>query len=201
VGGALLDSLFATVQYTVEGKEHYEQFTRAGKPVVFAIWHGRLLAPAYLHRGQGVVSLISASADGEYLARLLAHWGFGNVRGSSSRGGTEALRELVRTVRRGHSLAITPDGPRGPMQKLKPGVLLAAQLAGAPIIPATATATRGWWPGRWDRFLIPKPFASVRVRYAEPYFIPRAAGDAEIIQHALRVEQILNEMTADIDVA
>ena len=201
VGGALLDSLFATVRYNVEGKENYEQFTRAGKPVVFAIWHGRLLPAAHLHRGQGVITLISPSADGEYLARLLGHWGFGNVRGSSSRGGTEALRELVRSVRRGHSLAITPDGPRGPMQKLKPGVLVAAQLAGAPVIPATASANRGWWPGRWDRFLIPKPFASVRVRYAEPYFIPRDAGDAEIEQHAQRVEQILNQMTADIDVA
>ena len=108
---------------------------------------------------------------------------------------------MVRQLRRGHSLAITPDGPRGPMQKLKPGVLVAAQLAGVPVIPATSTADRGWWPGKWDRFLIPKPFASVRVRYAEPYFIPRNASDAEIEQHALNVEQILNQMTAELDAA
>src|SRR6185369_12435208 len=107
----------------------------------------------------------------------------------------------VRRVRRGQSLAITADGPRGPKQKLKPGVLIAAQLGGVPVIPATASTNRGWWPGHWDRFLIPKPFASVRVRYGEPYFIPREAGDAEIEQHALRVEQILNQMTADLDVA
>ena len=201
IGSALLDTLFKTVRYSVEGKANYEQFTTKGQPVVFALWHGRLLPLAYLRRHEGVVTLISRSADGEYLARLLKNWGFESARGSSSRGGSEALRDMVRQLRRGHSLAITPDGPRGPMQKLKPGVLVAAQLAGVPVIPATATADRGWWPGKWDRFLIPKPFASVRVRYAEPYFIPRNANDAEIEQHALRVEQILNQMTAELDAA
>ena len=201
IGGAMLQTLFRTVRYTVEGKANYERFTTRGKSVVFAFWHGRLLPLAYLRRNEGIVTLISRSADGEYLARLLENWGFVNVRGSSSRRGSEALRELVRQARRGHSLAITPDGPRGPMQKLKPGVLVAAQLAGVPVIPTTSTADHGWWPGKWDRFLIPKPFASVRVRYGEPYFIPRSAKDADIEQHVREVERILNDMTAEIDVA
>ncbi|MGH7462469.1 MAG: lysophospholipid acyltransferase family protein [Longimicrobiales bacterium] len=199
VAGALVDGLFRTVRYEIEGAHHHRQFTSKGKPVIFALWHGRLLPLAYLHRGQGVVTLISRSADGEYLARLLSHWGFDNVRGSSSRGGTEALRELVRRLRTGRSLAITPDGPRGPTQSMKPGVLVAARLAGVPIIPTTSAATAGWWPGRWDRFLIPKPFATVHVRYAEPYMIPRTADEGEILHRTTELEQILNGLTSELD--
>jgi lysophospholipid acyltransferase (LPLAT)-like uncharacterized protein len=167
--------------------------------VIYAIWHGRLLPPAFLHRGQGVVTLISRSADGEYLARLLSHWGFENVRGSSSRGGSEALRELVKHCRKGRSLAITPDGPRGPMQELKSGVLTAAQLSGVPIIPASSSASRGWWPGRWDRFLIPKPFAKVRVQYAAPVIVPRDADETHLEKMRREIEHTLNRMTETLD--
>jgi lysophospholipid acyltransferase (LPLAT)-like uncharacterized protein len=197
--GMVLDSLFRTVRYELDGAHHHEQFTKHGRPVIFALWHGRLLPLGFLHRAQGLVTLISQSRDGEYLARLLLHWGFENVRGSSSRGGSEALRELIRRVRAGRSLAITPDGPRGPMQKLKPGVLIAAQLTGVPIIPITCAATAGWWPGRWDRFLIPRPFATVRVRYGEPHLVPRNADEEEIQRRTSELERQLNEMTAEVD--
>ena len=199
VAGVILDGLFRTLRYDIEGAHHFEQFTRQGEPVIFALWHGRLMPLAYLHRGQGVVTLISASADGDYLTRLMAHWGFTSVRGSSSRGGQKALRALVQQARSGRSLAITPDGPRGPMQQLKPGVLVAAQLSGVPIIPTTATARSGWWPGRWDRFLIPRPFTTVRVRYAAPVFVLRNAEQQQLADQASELEQQLNRMTAELD--
>jgi lysophospholipid acyltransferase (LPLAT)-like uncharacterized protein len=199
IGSGLMDGLLGSLKYHVEGAEQHEQYTKHGSPVIFAIWHGRLLAPCYLHRRQGVVALISRSADGEYLARLLSHWGYETVRGSSSRGGSEALRELVRYLRKGRSLAITPDGPRGPMQRLKPGVLTAAQLGGVPIIPTTASTKRGWWPGKWDRFLIPKPFAKVWVRYEKPVVITRTANETELEQHRQSLEDTLNRMTAELD--
>ncbi|HSL69977.1 MAG TPA: lysophospholipid acyltransferase family protein [Longimicrobiales bacterium] len=201
LGGHLLDALFATTRYTSEGESNYEQFTQSGQPVIYATWHGRLLPLAYQRRDEGVVALISASADGEYLARLLGYWGFHSVRGSSSRQGSEALRELLRQLRAGRSLAITPDGPRGPLQKLKPGVLVAAQLSGAPIIPTTSAADRAWWPGKWDRFLIPKPYASIRVRYGEPFFVPRSLSAPELEKQGLEVEATLNRMMAELDVA
>jgi lysophospholipid acyltransferase (LPLAT)-like uncharacterized protein len=201
LGGHALDALFATTRYTSHGEPNYEQFARKGAPVIYVVWHGRLLPLAYQRRDEGIVGLISASADGEYLARLLAYWGFASVRGSSSRQGSAALRELLRQLRAGRSLAITPDGPRGPRQKLKPGVLVAAQLSGAPIIPATSAADRAWWPGKWDRFLIPKPFTSIRVRYGEPYYVPRTSSAGELDRRALEVETILNRMTAELDVA
>lgn len=197
--GTLLDSIFATVRFHSEGDQYYREFIDAGNPVIYVLWHGRLLPLGYRHRGQGVVGLISRSKDGEYLTGALERWGFGAVRGSSSRGGLEALRALVRETRKGHSLAITPDGPRGPRQKMKPGVLVAAQLSGLPIIPVSATADRAWWPERWDRFLVPKPFAHVRIRYAPALRVPRAAGEADLEQLGSELEGQLNRMTAELD--
>jgi lysophospholipid acyltransferase (LPLAT)-like uncharacterized protein len=107
----------------------------------------------------------------------------------------------VRCVRQGHSLAITPDGPRGPRQKVKPGVLVAAQLTGAPIIPVTSGASTGWWPGHWDRFLIPKLFATVHVHYGEPITVPRLASEQELEQQAAELETVLNRMTDQVDQA
>ena len=201
IGGVLMSLLFRTLRFRVDGANHPQTATRDGKPVIFALWHGRLLPLAFQHRGQGIVTLISRSNDGEYLARLLDYWGFRNVRGSSNRGGAVALRDLVRSVRQGRSLAITPDGPRGPMQTVKPGILVAAQMTGAPIIPTTSSASRGWWPGRWDRFLIPKPFATVCVRYGEPFEVPRSATEQEINQRARELESVLNRLTEEADQA
>jgi len=197
--GTLLDAIFATVHFESEGDAYYRKFIDAGKPVIYVLWHGRLLPLAYRHRNQGVVGLISRSKDGAYLTGALERWGFGAVRGSSSRGGMEALRGLVRETRKGHSLAITPDGPRGPRQKLKTGVLVAAQLSGLPIIPVSATADRGWWPERWDRFLVPKPFARVRIRYAPAVWVPRDAAEAELETIGGNLEALLNHMTAELD--
>ena len=180
-GGALLSSLLATTRFEVSGAEHYANTWGAGQPVVFVLWHGRLLPCTYYHRQQRLATLISQHRDGEYIARIVGgRWGFEVVRGSSSRGGAAALRQIVRTLRRGTAMAITPDGPRGPREVMKPGALLAAQLAGVPVIPVAAGASRAWWFGGWDRFLVPKPFARIRLRYGEPLLIPRGASEEEV---------------------
>ena len=199
LGQLVLDTLLATVRFEVGGAEHYRRYTEQGQPVIFVLWHGRLLPLAYLHRGEGIVALISRSADGEYLARLVKRWGYIPVRGSSSRGGSAALRELVRHARSGRSLAITPDGPRGPRQQLKDGVLVASQLTGLPLVPAAAGADRAWWVEGWDRFLIPRQFARVRVAYGPPLTVPRdaAAGELAAIRQTLQAE--LDRLTSEVD--
>jgi hypothetical protein len=121
LGGTALDALMRTTSVRTEGEENFRQFWREKRPVVFTLWHGRLLPCTYHHRHQDVVTLVSHHRDGEYITRLVQKWGYTAVRGSSSRGGLDALRELVRHLRAGRSLAITPDGPRGPREKLKPG--------------------------------------------------------------------------------
>jgi lysophospholipid acyltransferase (LPLAT)-like uncharacterized protein len=198
LGAGALNPLFASLRYEIENGEYYKQAIAEG-PIIYALWHGRLLPMAYHHRNQGVATLISRSADGDYLAAFLERWGYVPVRGSSSRGGMEAVRQLVRVARSGHSLAITPDGPRGPMQQLKPGIIVTAQLSGLPILPVSGTANRGWWPGKWDRFLIPKPFATMRMRYGPPVRIPRDASEADIEKYRAELEATLNRLTAEVD--
>ncbi|HEU0054694.1 MAG TPA: lysophospholipid acyltransferase family protein [Longimicrobium sp.] len=199
LGSGALNALMATCRYRREGVENYDQFWRAGKPVVFTLWHGRLLPCTHFHRGQGVVTLISQHRDGEYITRVVRKWGYTAVRGSSTRGGLEALRELIQHVKKGRSLAITPDGPKGPFEKMKPGPVLIAQRTGAPIIPTVSGADRAWYVGGWDRFMIPRPFARLQIAYGEPVFVPRRASEEEIQAIADDVERRLGVLKARVD--
>jgi lysophospholipid acyltransferase (LPLAT)-like uncharacterized protein len=121
------------------------------------------------------------------------------VRGSSSRGGAAALLQMVRLLREGVSLAVTPDGPRGPRQKMKTGPLVAAQRAGVPLIPVTAGTDSAWWFEGWDRFLVPRPFARIRMVYGQPMFVPAEADEAEVERLALELEGRLNGLTEQVD--
>lgn len=201
LGGTALDALMRTTSVRTEGEENFRQFWREKRPVVFTLWHGRLLPCTYHHRHQDVVTLVSHHRDGEYITRLVQKWGYTAVRGSSSRGGLDALRELVRHLRNGRSLAITPDGPRVPLENLKPGPLLAAQLTGAPIIPVASGASRASYFGGWDRFLIPHPFARLRIAYGEPVYVPRRADEAELQAVADEVEGRLGVLMRRVDQA
>jgi lysophospholipid acyltransferase (LPLAT)-like uncharacterized protein len=140
---------------------------RAKQPVVFTLWHGEMLPLLYHHRDQGVAVLISDHRDGEMIARIAERFGFGTVRGSTSKGASRALVGLARALEAGHDVAITPDGPRGPARSFAPGALVAAQRVGAPVLPVVATATRAWRLRSWDRFLIPKPFSRVTIAYGD----------------------------------
>ena len=199
LGKHMLDALLATVKFKVVTPRPPGTLTAKGG-VIYTLWHGRLLPLTYLHRHQNIATLISQSSDGEYIARVVERWGYTAMRGSSSRGGSGALREMVKVARTGRSLAITPDGPRGPRQRLKPGVLTLAQLTGQPMIPISASATRAWWvDARWDLFLVPRPLATVFVRYADPVYVPRDADQATIAEIGSRVENTLIRLTAETD--
>jgi lysophospholipid acyltransferase (LPLAT)-like uncharacterized protein len=199
VGRGVLNALLATVRFRTEHRERFDALTATGQPALYALWHGRLLPLTYYHRNRGIGAVISQSDDGEYIAQVVKGWGFEPVRGSTSRGGREALREVVRRVRAGQSIAITPDGPRGPRQKLQPGILRAAQLSGAPILPVAAGCSRAWWPGGWDRFCVPKPFSEVRLIYGEPRHVPRELDDSGFRRLLLELEREMNALTEQVD--
>lgn len=198
-GGALLDTLLATVRYTESGAEHYQRFWRAGKPVVFVLWHGRLLPLTHFRRHRGIVAMISHHRDGEYITRVAEGWGYRAVRGSSSRGAAAALRGLVRAVRSGRSAAVTTDGPRGPCERIKPGILTLAQRSGAPLIPVSAGADRAWRLDSWDRFLVPKPFSRVRIVVGEPLGVPAQVAGEELERFAAELQRRMDEVTAEAD--
>jgi lysophospholipid acyltransferase (LPLAT)-like uncharacterized protein len=192
IGTGLVAGLFLTVRAERIGVERYTAFREAGQPVMFVVWHGLLLPLVHCHRHEGIVVLVSEHEDGEYIARVLRRNGFGTVRGSSTRGGTKGLKGLVRAARSGRDLAVTPDGPRGPHGAFKPGALLAAQLSGTPVIPIAVTASSGWRFRSWDGFLVPKPFASIRIEYLTPRHVPRNATREDLAAMAAEIGSELN---------
>lgn len=198
-GSLVLRSIMSTARFQVQGESNWRRFADRNEPVIFCLWHGRLLPLAYHHRGQGVVTLISRSGDGEYLARLIERWGFVNVRGSSSAGASTAMRELLRLARAGHSFAITPDGPRGPREHIKPGIMMLAQRTGLPLLPV-ASGTRGaWWFEGWDRFLVPRPFARIRIAYGAALFVPKEADESEMDRLGRSLEDAMAKVMATVD--
>ncbi len=139
--------------------------SRIPGPVVYAFWHRCLLSCAYYFRGQKIAILISRSFDGELIARTVERLGFIAIRGSSSRGGAAALRQIADEYARGTRCAITADGPRGPNMIAKPGTAQLAQLVGAWVGTFYVLPLRAWELKTWDRFLIPKPFSRVLITW------------------------------------
>ena len=144
-----------------------------------------------------MAAMVSASRDGGLLARILELFGVQPVRGSSSRRGPQALREMVSWCARGYDLAITPDGPRGPCYEVQEGVISAAQLTGLPIVPVSYHLNWKIRPNSWDRFQVPLPFACCRVRIGEILRVPRAASEASREMLRRQLEQILRGITHD----
>ena len=177
--GVLLVRLLAgTWRVRTLGYEAVASLRAARQPIVFTLWHGQMLPLLWHHRRQGIAVLISEHRDGEVIARIASALGFRAVRGSTYRGADRALAGLVRELRAGHDVAVTPDGPRGPAHQFAPGALVAAQRAGAPVVAVGVAAARSWRLRSWDGFMIPKPFARVTIAYAQATVEPGPARDA-----------------------
>ena len=154
--------------------EHDLMVANPKTPAIYAFWHGRFwLLPRHLGH-PGITTLVSRSQDGEIIARVLRLMRFGTRRGSSSRGGKEALSELEAVLASGVPVAITPDGPRGPRHVAQMGTIALAARSGAPIIPLGVAAAPAWTLKSWDRFQIPKPFARGVLVFGEPLTVDPA---------------------------
>jgi len=198
VGSAIIKLVGLTLRWEVEGWEHIAALERTGQQGMFAFWHNRLLYICYYLSRIPLTMLISQSKDGAYITAV-AHWyGINAVRGSSTRGGARALAEMVALLREtvGHG-GLTPDGPKGPLYEVQPGLIAIAQKTGRPILPVTFSATRVHRFASWDRFLVPLPFARVRLTIGAPITVStdRDAFEGE----RQRVQTILREMTAAAD--
>jgi len=160
-----------------------------------------MLPLVYTHRGRGIVVLVSRHRDGEWIARTIERLGFRTARGSSTRGGEAAVRELLERSSDRTPIAITPDGPRGPAGRVKPGLLYLASRTGWPIVPVATAARRAWMLGSWDRFRVPLPFTHVHVAYGQPLDVPPRLDAAGEEQWGIRVEQAIGELTRRADAA
>jgi lysophospholipid acyltransferase (LPLAT)-like uncharacterized protein len=188
-GGMLLRLLGATWRVRSHGRDTLHARSAGDPRVLYTLWHGEMLPVLYQHRVPTAV-MISEHRDGEIIASIVKMFGASAFRGSSSRGGARALLEGVRLLRNGTDVAITPDGPRGPLHSYAPGALLLAYRAGVSVVPIVAHVDRAWRLRSWDAFVIPKPFARVTIVYGTPS--PVAGVDARDV--ATQVEAFATKM-------
>ena len=170
-----------------------------GERVICAFWHGRLLMMPFAYPGQRVVILISQHRDGEYISRIARALGFQVIRGSATRGGVRALRQIIRALKEGLNLVITPDGPKGPPAKVKSGVIEIARLTGAPIVPVSFSAVRRRFLKSWDAFLLPLPFSRAVYIWGEPIYVEPMATKEEVAKYQDILGERLDLLTMKAD--
>lgn len=196
-GRFLIDVIFRSARIEVTGLDHLTAALASDRPVYVGFWHGRLIYPAWYLRRWNPTTVVSRSKDGEIIARMLQAWGFTTIRGSSRRGGAQALRGLLAALGNGNTLlTITMDGPVGPVRKAKMGSLAAARKKGAILLPLTGTASRHWTFRSWDQFQLPKPFAKIRIDIGPPFRVDTHADD-EILAHSFG--QLVTHMEDELD--
>ncbi len=195
MGRGYLRLLQATCRFRQEGATEPVRAARERGPVLWAFWHNRLLGPLIPYRGQGAGVVISQSRDGELITRVVEGFGYVGLRGSSSRGGSQALRRLLRHLREGRDVAFTPDGPRGPRYTVHPGLAYLAAKTGHPVVPMGVAYSRKAVFSSWDRFQLPLPFATVLLHLAEPLHLAPDAAQGEAGEAGEAIRQALAAAT------
>ena len=185
LAAGLIRGIHRCLRVDTVGDEQLQALWANKQPVILAFWHDQLFLMVCGYHGLGAKVLISASTDGEYIARTMAAMGVGAVRGSSTRGGRAAFREMLALAKDPCDLVVTPDGPKGPRHQVKEGVVQLARLTGRPVVPMAFACSRGRRFASWDRFLLPYPFGRGVYAFGEPlYYDPSESPE----QFCLRVQ-------------
>jgi lysophospholipid acyltransferase (LPLAT)-like uncharacterized protein len=195
VGAGIL-GLRAAIRIEEIHMERERALRAEGVPFIYALWHGRMVLCILAHLHENIVTMASRSKDGEIIARWLERNGYIAVRGSTGKGGREALQEMVDRIGAGHRAALTIDGPNGPPRAAQLGVVQLARKTGAWILPFSSASSRPWFLKSWDRYLVPKPFSRCVVTYGEPFQIPPGMRSREALH---RIGSAVDEMTREAD--
>src|SRR5438552_8033832 len=190
----LINLIGRTVRFEIEGWDNWEAASRDGKIPIYTFWHNRVFLATYFWRRRRIVVMTSRSFDGEYIARFIQRFGYGAARGSSTRGGTGAIVEMVRLMRAGCPAGFTIDGPKGPRYVAKMGAVLLAKKTGQPILPFTVTAKRYLTVNSWDQFQVPLPFTRARVEVAPPIYVDKDASEDTMLTKRTELQQALDEI-------
>jgi lysophospholipid acyltransferase (LPLAT)-like uncharacterized protein len=192
----LINLIGKTVRFETENWENFEKIERAGRIPIYTFWHNRIFLGTYFFKNRKIVVITSQSFDGEYIARFIQRFGYGAVRGSSTRGGASALVEMIRLMRKGAPMAFTIDGPKGPKYEAKIGACLLAKKTGNPLMPFVVEAKKYWEIKSWDRLQIPKPFTRARLMIAPPIYVAPDADDEELENKRRELQNALDELVA-----
>jgi lysophospholipid acyltransferase (LPLAT)-like uncharacterized protein len=200
LGALYIRLVHATGRWTVIGGDAPAQAWDSGRPFILAFWHGRILMmPKSWRAGVPINMLISHHRDGQLIARTVSHFGISWLAGSSTHGGSAALRTMLKVLKAGECVGITPDGPKGPRMRATLGIVNAARLSGCPIIPATFGVRRRRVLNSWDRFIVALPFSRGVFVWGAPISVPRDADQATLEQIRQTVESELNRITDQAD--
>jgi lysophospholipid acyltransferase (LPLAT)-like uncharacterized protein len=192
--------VYRTGRWETIGGDKPRALWDADKPFILAFWHGRLLmAPMAWRQGVSMNMLISGHSDGRIIADAIGHFGLGTITGSRSKGGTGALRAMLRAANAGQNIGVTPDGPGGPAMRVSPGIIAAARLARVPILPLSYATSRRRILASWDRFHLALPFSRGVFIWGEPLSVAADADTAELETARCRLEDRMNAITAEAD--
>lgn len=190
----LINIIGSTARYEVHGWEHLEAAVGAGKAPIHVLWHDSILLAIYFWRERRIAYMASQSFDGEYIARFLQRFGFGAVRGSTTRGGIGAMVEMARLLRAGINVGFTVDGPKGPRRVAKMGAITLAKKSGQPIMAFNVTASRRWCAPSWDQMQVAPPFVRARVEIAPLIEVPADASDEVLKSKLQELQDALDEL-------
>lgn len=194
--------VFITSTKSIKNKEIITRDLK-GKPIVFAFWHGRsmVLSPLVKRLGIDGYAVSSVHRDGRLMAKIQKLFGLKTIWGSTHRNSLSVLRESVRVLRAGHSVCITPDGPKGPRMMIKDGILYFSKITGAPIVPICWSSSKVSFRRSWDKYAIAKPFGKIQIEIGNPVYVPRGATDDEMDEIKLSLEKFMVGQTQDLDAA
>jgi lysophospholipid acyltransferase (LPLAT)-like uncharacterized protein len=192
VGSLYLHLVGATSYIQKVDDPDYLACSREKKSLIFALWHNTQVFLAWAHRGENAAVMVSQSKDGEYIAQIMKRLKLHAVRGSTSRGGGAALREMIHLVQEGGRVGVTPDGPKGPLQTIHGGIVELARATGRPIVPTSICSRRKIvFKKSWDQFFVPLPFSHIAVAHGKPLYI---APDMPIEEAKTLIREELNRI-------
>ena len=194
IGWILIQTLARTWRWEIHGFENFKSLRDQSPSIIYAFWHGRILAATYFWRNRGIVVLTSENKDGEYIAHVIHRFGYGSSRGSSSKGAVKGTIGLIRTLKHGAPVAFTVDGPRGPRHQVQQGVTWLASYSQHPILPFHIEARKAKTLRSWDRFQIPLPFSRVRIDIAPPMLLEKDLPEETLETKRVELENTLNEL-------
>ncbi|MBD3234369.1 MAG: DUF374 domain-containing protein [candidate division Zixibacteria bacterium] len=197
MGPVFIRLLGSTWRISLDGEDELNRYRQRGTKILYAFWHNRILPLTYVYRNRGVRIMISEHSDGEIIARIVDRMGYNPVRGSTTKGGMKAARELALDDSP-YDLAITPDGPRGPRQIAQTGAAYIASRGGYALAPIAVSASSAWELNSWDKFLIPKPFCRLEIAIGEPIFIDKDAKASQLNESAQYLQNRLNDLTESL---
>lgn len=191
---ALVKLIGMTLRFEVEGDDPMANKGEDYRPPILCFWHDRIFSSTYFFRDRDIVVMSSISFDAEYTARCIQRLGFGVIKGSSTRGGTRALVEMIRMMKNGTPTAFTIDGPKGPRYQAKPGPSLLAKRSGSHIVPFVLETSSFRSLGTWDKLQIPIPFSKAKVFFGEPILVAKDADDEALEATTAMLQKSLDEL-------